>query len=74
MNRKARRAAVQATTDKPAKRHELTAAQAQLLADIEQRRRVAVTEWDVALRLAGFDPTKIVGGNLADDPHFMVKD
>lgn len=56
-----------------AKRHELTKSQAQLLAEIEARRRQAVSEWNVALMLVGLTPDEIVGGNLADDPHFMVK-
>jgi hypothetical protein len=55
------------------RRHDLTASQAQLLAEIEQRRRNAVNEWNVALQLVGLDPAQIVGGNLADDPHFIVK-
>ena len=56
------------------RRHDLTASQAQILAEIEARRRAAVREWTVAIRLAGLDPEKIVGGNLADDPHFLVRD
>lgn len=55
------------------KRHDLTPAQAQLLGEIEQRRRVAVREWEVALTLVGIDPAAIVGGDLATDPHLIVK-
>lgn len=55
------------------KRHDLTPSQAQVLAEIEQRRRIAVLEWNRALQLVGIEPEKIVGGNLADDPHFVVK-
>jgi hypothetical protein len=68
-------APVQPVPDAPAaRRHDLNPSQAQLLAEIEQRRRVAVNEWDKSVLLVGLDPAKIVGGNLADDPHFMVKD
>jgi LPS sulfotransferase NodH len=56
------------------RRHELTKSQAQLLAEIEARRRAVVREWDVALALVGIDPSKIVGGNLDKDPHFIVSD
>lgn len=56
------------------KRHELTKSQAQMLAEIERRRRAAVLEWNRAITLVGLDPTKIVGGNLDADPHFMVED
>ena len=56
------------------KRHDLTRSQAQVLAEIEQRRRIAVNEWNVALKLVGLEPEKVVGGNLADDPHFLVKE
>lgn len=62
------------TTLNGTRRHDLTYSQAQVLAEIEQRRRVAVKEWHVALTLVGLEPEKIVGGNLADDPHFIVKD
>lgn len=55
------------------RRHDLTPSQAQALAEIEQRKRTAVNDWRVALRFVGIDPAKIVGGNLADDPHFIVK-
>lgn len=54
------------------KRYDLTPSQAQLLAEIEQRRRIAVAEWNRSLMLVGLDPAKIVGGNLNDDPHFLV--
>lgn len=55
------------------RRHDLTPSQAEALAEIEQRKRTAVNDWRVALRFVGIDPAKIVGGNLADDPHFIVK-
>ena len=61
-------------TETKVRRHPLTPGQAQLLAEIEMRRREAVREWDRALQLVGIDPASIVGGNLSDDPHFMVSD
>ena len=55
-------------------RIELTRSQAQLLAEIEVRRRTVMREWHVAVTLVGLDPEKIVGGNLAEDPHFLVRE
>lgn len=55
------------------KRHDLTASQAQALAEIVLRRRQAALEWQRALLFVGVDPESIVTGNLNDDPHFMVK-
>lgn len=63
-----------ATSETRIRRHDLTPSQAQVLAGIEQRRRIAVNEWNVALQLVGLEPANVVGGNLADDPHFIVKD
>lgn len=61
--------------DDKQRRHDLTPAQAQLLLEIEQRRRVAIAEWDMAVKLVGLDPEKVVGGNLTpEDPHFMVSE
>lgn len=59
---------------KASKRHDLTPSQAQVLSEIEQRRRVVNNEWNVAVTLVGLDPAKVVGGDLNDDPHFMVAD
>lgn len=53
-------------------RHELTASQAQVLAEIEQRRRAVQKEWEMALMLVGLDPAKVTGGELIRDPHLMV--
>lgn len=55
-------------------RHELTPSQAQLLAEIEQRKRLVNNEWNVAIMLVGLDAAKIVGGNLDKDPHLLVSD
>ena len=56
------------------RRLDLTPAQAQLLAEIETRRRAAQKEWAMAVTLVGVDPRAITGGNLADDPHLMVRE
>lgn len=55
-------------------RHNLTRSQAQVLAEIEQRRRLVVNEWNKAVMLVGIDPDSIIGGDLDMDPHFIVKD
>lgn len=56
------------------RRVELTKSQAQVLADIELRKRAVLNEWNVAVTLVGLDPAKIAGGNLNDDPHLIVSD
>jgi hypothetical protein len=55
-------------------RHELNASQAQVLAEIEQRRRAVQKEWEVAVMLVGLDPAKVIGGELLKDPHLLVAD
>jgi hypothetical protein len=55
-------------------RHELNASQAQVLAEIEQRRRAVQKEWEVAVTLVGLDPAKVIGGELLKDPHLLVAD
>jgi hypothetical protein len=55
-------------------RHELNASQAQVLAEIEQRRRAVQKEWEVAVTLVGLDPAKVIGGELLKDPHLVVAD
>jgi hypothetical protein len=54
------------------KRHVLTASQAQVLAEIEMRKRAVKKEWDVAVTLVGLDPAKVVGGELIKEPHLLV--
>lgn len=56
------------------KRHELNPAQAQALAEIEQRRRAVQREWELAVTLVGLDPAKVVGGELVKDPHLLLAD
>lgn len=54
------------------RRHDLTPSQAQALSEIAARKQAVEREWDLALKIAGFEPGQVAGGNLADDPHFMV--
>jgi hypothetical protein len=55
-------------------RHDLTRSQAQVLSEIEQRRRLIINEWNKAVMLVGLNPDDITGGDLDSDPHFIVKD
>jgi hypothetical protein len=55
-------------------KHALNASQAQVLAEIEMRRRAVQKEWEVAVMLVGLDPAKVIGGELIKDPHLLVAD
>lgn len=53
-------------------RIELSKDQAAILSDLYARKRALESDFNNAIRLVGIDPAKIVGGNLAEDPHLIV--
>lgn len=56
------------------RRVDLNPSQAQALAQIAHRKAAVEKEWAVALTLVGIEPDSVAGGNLDDDPHFMVRE
>lgn len=57
------------------RRHKLTQSQAQVFAEIGARKLQVEKEWNLALTLAGLEPSKVVRGDLRpEDPHFLVRD